>query len=83
MKMEFIKIRKRHTIWFLSWKGYQSILFDLGRKLYEGDSGPKSFYIIHGAGHNDIYIMGGRDYYNALDGFITETLKIPMTSHKN
>ena len=57
--------------------------FDLGRKLYERASDPKSFYIIQGAGHNDTYIMGGRDYYNALDGFITETLKIPMTSHKN
>ena len=57
--------------------------FDLGRKLYEGASDPKSFYIIQGAGHNDTYIMGGRDYYNALDRFITETLKIPMTSQKN
>ena len=57
--------------------------FDLGRKLYEGASDPKIFYIIQGAGHNDTYIMGGRDYYNALDGFITETLKIPMTLQKN
>ena len=57
--------------------------FDLGRKLYEEASDPKSFYIIQGAGHNDTYIMGGRDYYNALDGFIAETLKIPMTSQKN
>jgi uncharacterized protein len=57
--------------------------FDLGRKLYEEASDPKSFYIIQGAGHNDTYIMGGRDYYNAFDGFITETLKIPMTLHKN
>jgi fermentation-respiration switch protein FrsA (DUF1100 family) len=57
--------------------------FDLGRKLYEAAADPKSFYIIQGAGHNDTYIMGGRDYYNALDDFITETLKIPMTSQKN
>jgi fermentation-respiration switch protein FrsA (DUF1100 family) len=59
------------------------IPFDLGRKLYEEASDPKSFYIIQGAGHNDTYIMGGRGYYNALDGFVTETLKIPMTSQKN
>jgi uncharacterized protein len=57
--------------------------FDLGRKLYEAAADPKTFYIIQGAGHNDTYIMGGRDYYNALDGFIAETLKIPMTSQKN
>ena len=57
--------------------------FDLRRKLYEAASDPKSFHIIQGAGHNDTYIMGGRDYYNALDGFITEALKIPMTLQKN
>jgi fermentation-respiration switch protein FrsA (DUF1100 family) len=56
--------------------------FDLGRKLYEAAADPKNFYIIRGAGHNDTYIMGGRDYYNSLDEFITETLKIPMTLQK-
>jgi hypothetical protein len=56
--------------------------YDLGRKLYQAAADPKSFYTIKGAGHNDTYIMGGRDYYNALDVFITETLKIPMTSQK-
>ena len=57
--------------------------FDFGRKLYEVAEDPKIFYTIQGAGHNDTYIMGGRDYYNALDGFITEALTIPMTSQKN
>jgi len=57
--------------------------FDFGRKLYEVAEDPKSFYTIQGAGHNGTYIMGGRDYYNALDGFITEALTIPMTSQKN
>ena len=56
--------------------------FDLGRKLYEAAADPKNFHIIRGAGHNDTYIMGGRDYYNSLDEFITETLKIPMTLQK-
>ncbi len=57
--------------------------FDLGRKLYDAAADPKSFYTIEGAGHNDTYIMGGPGYYQALDGFISETLKIPMTSQKN
>ncbi|MBT5472205.1 MAG: alpha/beta hydrolase [Nitrospina sp.] len=57
--------------------------FDLGRKLYDAAADPKIFYTIEGAGHNDTYIMGGHDYYQALDGFISETLKIPMTSQKN
>ena len=56
--------------------------FDLGRKLYEAAADPKNFHIIRGAGHNDTYIMGGPDYYNSLDEFITETLKIPMTLQK-
>ena len=56
--------------------------FDLGRKLYEAAADPKNFYNIRGAGHNDTYIMGGPDYYNSLDEFITETLKIPMTLQK-
>ena len=49
--------------------------YDLGRKLFDHAGEPKSFYAIEGAGHNDTYIMGGRDYYNALNRFITETLK--------
>ena len=57
--------------------------FDLGKKLYDAAADPKTFYTIEGAGHNNTYIMGGRDYFKALDGFITETLKIPMTSQKN
>lgn len=57
--------------------------FDLGKKLYDAAADPKTFYTIEGAGHNDTYIMGGRDYFKALDGFITETLKNPMTSPKN
>ena len=49
--------------------------YDLGRKLFDHAGEPKTFYAIEGAGHNDTYIMGGRDYYNALNRFITETLK--------
>ncbi len=49
--------------------------YDLGRKLFDHAGEPKTFYAIEGAGHNDTYIMGGRDYFNALNRFITETLK--------
>ena len=49
--------------------------YDLGRKLFDSAVEPKTFYPIEGAGHNDTYILGGRDYFNALSGFITETLK--------
>lgn len=49
--------------------------YDLGRKLFDHAADPKTFYPIEGAGHNDTYIMGGVGYYDALNRFITETLK--------
>ncbi len=67
---------------FLHGNRDEIVPFDLGKKLYDAAADPKTFYTIEGAGHNDTYIMGGRDYYKALDGFISETLKIPMTSQK-
>lgn len=42
----------------------------LGRRLYEAHPGPKSFYLIPGAGHNDTFEIGGRDYYRRLVAFI-------------
>ena len=41
-----------------------------GQKLYEAAAGPKSFYVIQGAAHNDTYIAGGEPYYRALGDFI-------------
>ena len=49
--------------------------YDLGRKLFEKAGDPKEFYAIEGAGHNDTYILGGVGYFDALNRFITETLK--------
>jgi fermentation-respiration switch protein FrsA (DUF1100 family) len=44
--------------------------FESGRKLFEAASEPKRFYTIRGAGHNDTYIVGGRDYSRALREFV-------------
>lgn len=49
--------------------------YELGRKLFEQAGEPKTFYPIEGAGHNDTYIQGGAEYFNALNHFISETLK--------
>jgi fermentation-respiration switch protein FrsA (DUF1100 family) len=43
---------------------------ELGRSLYEAANGPKTFYTIAGAGHNDTYAVGGEPYFAALDGFL-------------
>jgi len=49
--------------------------YKLGRKLYSSAADPKEFYDIKGAGHNDTYGVGGREYFSALDRFISNTLR--------
>jgi uncharacterized protein len=44
--------------------------FSQGRKVFEEAPGPKEFYTIHGAHHNDTYITGGDPYFAALKNFI-------------
>jgi hypothetical protein len=46
------------------------IPFEAGRKLFEAANEPKRFYAIRGAGHNDTYIVGGREYFRALREFV-------------
>jgi fermentation-respiration switch protein FrsA (DUF1100 family) len=43
--------------------------FSMGQRLYKAASGPKSFYPIAGAGHNDTYLVGGKDYAEAFSRF--------------
>lgn len=44
--------------------------FSMGEKLFTEAGEPKYFYPIKGAGHNDTYVVGGRDYGNILSEFI-------------
>ena len=44
--------------------------FDMGRKLYAQAKGAKIFLQVHGAGHNDTYIVGGEEYFEAIRKFI-------------
>ncbi len=41
-----------------------------GQKLFEAAREPKRFYTIEGAGHNDTYAVGGREYFRALREFV-------------
>ncbi|MCU0577963.1 MAG: alpha/beta hydrolase [Desulfobacterota bacterium] len=36
---------------------------DLGRRLYDAAPGPKAWYEIKGANHNDTYLVGGDNYF--------------------
>jgi fermentation-respiration switch protein FrsA (DUF1100 family) len=70
-KVHHLKLEKL----FLHGTRDKIVPYNLGRKLFEKAGNPKKFYAIEGAGHNDTYILGGVGYYDALNRFITETLK--------
>jgi fermentation-respiration switch protein FrsA (DUF1100 family) len=44
--------------------------YSQGRQVFDAAAPPKTFYTIPGAGHNDLYYVGGEDYYNTLSQFI-------------
>jgi len=43
---------------------------DMGRRVFAAANSPKDLYIIHGAHHNDTYVVGGKDYFARLRAFI-------------
>ena len=43
---------------------------DMGRRVFAAANPPKDLYIIPGAHHNDIYEVGGSDYFQRLKSFI-------------
>lgn len=43
--------------------------FSMGERLFKEAKGPKYFYSIKGAGHNDTYIRGGREYLSLFKEF--------------
>lgn len=45
------------------------IPFSMGKRLYEAAAGPKTFYPLSGAGHNDTWIVGGNRYFQTLEDF--------------
>lgn len=44
--------------------------FAQGRRVFEAAGGPKRFFAIPGAGHNDTYLAGGEPYWRALGEFL-------------
>ena len=48
--------------------------FSMSRELFDAAKGPKRFYTIEGAGHNDTYYVGGPDYFEALREFVNEVI---------
>jgi len=47
----------------------EMVPFSMGQRLYGAAPAPKSFYPIPRAGHNDTYLVGGKDYFDAFSRF--------------
>ncbi len=46
------------------------IPYEQGRRIFEAANESKTFYQIHGARHNDTYIVGGQPYFDAWARFL-------------
>ncbi len=49
--------------------------FPMSGELFDAAKGPKRFYTIEGAGHNDTYHVGGPAYFKALQEFVDEVIE--------
>lgn len=45
------------------------IPFEFGRRVYDAAGGPKWFWAVEGAGHNDILEVAGTSYHARLQEF--------------
>lgn len=46
----------------------------MGREVFEAAPEPKAWYPVPGAGHNDVYWVGGGAYFDRIAGFVGEAL---------
>ncbi len=64
------KIRSLHIpTLFLHGERDSIIPISLGRKLFEAANEPKTFYVVPGADHNDIFWVGGKAYLRQIRDF--------------
>lgn len=53
------------------------IPFSMGQRLYQAAPEPKSFLPVEGAGHDDLYVVGGEAYLERLRTFINAPAAVP------
>jgi pimeloyl-ACP methyl ester carboxylesterase len=46
-----------------------AIPIEMGRQLYAAAAGPKAWFPVKGAQHNDLYVQGGKAYFRVLSRF--------------
>lgn len=44
--------------------------FEMGRELFDAGNDPKRFYGVSGGGHNNAYVVGGNEYFDAIKTFV-------------
>lgn len=49
----------------------ETVPVEMGVALFEAANDPKRLHLIDGAGHNDTYLVGGEDYFEAIEAFIS------------
>jgi len=59
------------------------IPFTLGRELYKAAPQPKEFYSIVGAGHNNTWSVGGKEYFDTIKEFVTRVQEKQKTAKQN
>ena len=59
------------------------IPFTLGRELYKSAAEPKEFYSIVGAGHNNTFRVGGKEYFDTIQKFVLRTVAGQQTAKQN
>lgn len=51
--------------------------FRMGRELFERARGPKAWFPVEGAGHNDVFLVGGDAYFERIARFAREVARGP------
>jgi pimeloyl-ACP methyl ester carboxylesterase len=60
---------------FIHSRADEVVPYELGRKLFEAAREPKQFYEVERAPHNSTYLVGGKEYLEALRNFINSCAK--------
>ena len=66
--------RIRSPILFVHGQMDMTIPVSMARRLYDMAQSPKEFYEIPGAGHNDTYFVGGKEYFAVWQKFLLQCL---------
>jgi fermentation-respiration switch protein FrsA (DUF1100 family) len=51
------------------------IPLELGKAVFEAAPQPKEFYLVPGADHNDLYVVGGATYFQRLKQFVQKVVR--------